>query len=103
MAKPENLQRSENEKILDTRRNTSESNEVGGSELKVMLARAFLLLVGLGLLFGGVALAIFPPVPYLDWLGVFSLLISPYFFWMALIADKQIVLKCAIEIADRLF
>jgi hypothetical protein len=101
--KPDHHQRSENEKILDARHTTNESDEVGGSDLKVMLARAFLLLVGLGLLFGGVALAIFPPVPYLDWLGVFFVLISPYFFWMALIADKQIVLKCAIEIADRLF
>jgi hypothetical protein len=68
-----------------------------------MLARAFLLLVGLAFLFAGVALANFPPVPYLDLLGVCFVLISPYFLWMALIADKQIVLKCAIEIADRLF
>lgn len=103
MRKIDNQKQFDNEKSRSgVERDDGDSGDSAGSDLTVMLARAFLLLVGSSMLFG-VALVWFPPATYLDLLGFGLILIAPYFIWGSLFADRQFVKQCSIEILDRLF
>lgn len=104
MRKIDNQTQFDNEKSRSgVERHDGDSGDGAGSDLTVMLTRAFLLLVGSSMLFGGVALIWFPPATYLELLGLGLILIAPYFIWGSLFADRQFVKQCSIEILDRLF